>query len=232
MKSIRIIAAVLITAGLSACSAPQLTTRNAPFENVPTANVQQVAAPLAQQELPDVPKRPTATAPAYSIVDYEIKIPQRLKVSEANLFYPVADIVWRGDEYGNRKQQIGAIFQESINRAKPNLNGAQGVKLNITLNRFHSITEKTRYTVGGVHSISFFVTVTDSSTGEVLIQNRKVKADLEAFGGLRAIRSDKQGLTMKERLHRHLSRVIAAELTLPNGWADMDRQLERAVDQI
>ncbi|MDA7424392.1 DUF6778 family protein [Thalassococcus lentus] len=221
-----------MTAGLSACATPQLTTRNAPFETVPTPGAQQVVAQVPTASAPDIPQRPVATNARLSIADYEIKMPQSLTVSEANLFYPVADIVWRGDKIGNRKQQIGAIFQESITRAKPNLNGDQGVKLSITLNRFHSITEKTRYTVGGVHSISFFVTATDASTGEVLINNRKVKADLEAYGGLRAINAEKQGLTMKERLHRHLARVIAAELTLPNGWADMDRQLERAVDQI
>ena len=85
---------------------------------------------------------------------------------------------------------------------------------------------------GGVHSITFYVTVVDAVTGETLIDQRKVKADLNGLGGRRAMAAERQGLTMKERIQRHLSRVIAAELTHPGGWKQVGSGLSRGIDQI
>lgn len=237
MTLIRITAAVLILAGLSACGNSQIASRNVPFETLPAV---QTGLPTGQPEgyralpvvaaQPDLPQRPTTTA-RYNIVNYAITVPKSLSVSEANLYYPIADIVWRGDAIGDRKDQVGYIFQEGLNRARRSVSDGQAVKAEITVRRFHSITEKTRYTVGGVHSINFDLVLRDAQTGAVLLE-RPVKADLKAFGGRRAINADRQGLTMKERIHRHLERVIRAELTLPNGWADQGERLAKGVDQI
>ncbi len=231
MTPFRIVAAVALMSALSACGGmPDVATRNAPFEAVPLAQSGVVVVPVVAAQ-PDIPERPSQSRATYKIVNYSITVPEELSVSEANLYYPVADIVWRGDAIGDRKDQIGYIFQESLNRARQNLTDGQAVKAEIVVQRFHSITEKTRFSVGGVHSINFDLLLRDAQSGQVLV-SRTIKADLKAFGGRRAINADRQGLTMKERIHRHLERVIKAELTVPGGWSDQGERLLKGVDQI
>jgi len=219
MTALRLTLCAALLAGVSACG----TT--APFSNGPEMH-RASGSPL--QEAAGA----RALAEPMQLVDYEITVPEDLTTTEANLYYPVADIVWRGDPYGDRKEQVGKIFQASLSEARGVATEGRPVKAEIVINRFHSVTEKTRYTVGGVHSISFFVTLRDVRTGEALVRNRKVKADLNAFGGMRAKRAESQGLGMKERIQMHLTRVLAAELTLPGGWKDQGRTLSRAIDQI
>ncbi|MBV2360904.1 hypothetical protein KUH32_14140 [Thalassococcus sp. CAU 1522] len=236
---VRIVAALVAVTVLSACSGADFASRNAPFEILPSdgtaASPPAVAVAVPAEPQTAVPPEqplPTQARSPYTISGYSVSVPEKLKVSEANLYYPVTDIVWRGDPYGNRKRQIIEIFQESISRATPGIDGPRPVTLAIELKRFHSITEKTRYTIGGMHSISFYVTVTDAETGEVLIDRRKVKADLEAFGGQRALAADRQGLGMKERIQRHLARVLAVELSHPGGWAAAGALRKSGIDQI
>ncbi|WP_299922085.1 DUF6778 family protein [uncultured Pelagimonas sp.] len=231
MTPIRIVAAVAMMSALSACGGmPDVATRNAPFEALPPVQTGTAVVPVVAAQ-PEVPQRPSQTRAAYKIVNYSITVPEDLSVSEANLYYPVADIVWRGDAIGDRKDQVGYIFQESLSRARHSLTDGHAVKAEIVVRRFHSITEKTRYTVGGVHSINFDILLRDAQSGQIVV-SRSVKADLKAFGGRRAINADRQGLTMKERIHRHLERVIKAELTVPGGWADQGERLVKGIDQI
>ncbi|MDJ0822029.1 MAG: hypothetical protein QNJ09_09520 [Paracoccaceae bacterium] len=227
MKLIRVIAGLTVALSLSACASTEFTMRNAPFETLPDDAITQPTAVPA-------PEMPITTASNFKIVNHAIRVPEDLRVSEANLYYPFADIVWRGDPFGDRREQIASIFSESVKRANLDAQGTTPARMEITLNRFHSITEKTRYTVGGTHAISFFVTLRDPQTGAILAAPWKVKANLKAFGGRRAIEADKQGLGMKERIQRHLARVLAAELAQPGGggWKDMDNRLADAVDQI
>ena len=227
MKLIRVIAGLTVALGLSACAGTEFTMRNAPFETIPQD-------PIAEPAAVPAPELPVLAASEFKIVDYAIKVPGDLRVSEANLYYPLADIVWRGDPFGNRREQIANIFTESIKRANLEATGETPARMEITLNRFHSLTEKTRYTVGGMHSISFFVTLRDPHTGAILAPTWKVKADLEGFGGRRAMDAEKQGLGMKERILRHLTRVLAAEVAQPGGggWRNMSKRLADAVDQI
>ncbi len=244
MKTLRLIALLGAAAMVSACATPQLTTRNAPFEPLPNAAPEAppagmrtlAAAPAPAGALDDVPQRPAVTAPRFRIADFSVRVPEELTVSEANLYYPIADIVWRGDLPGNRKQQVGQILSGSLAALRQNQSDEAGngrrVNAEIVLKRFHSVTEKTRYTVGGVHSISFYLTLRDAKTGEVIVAPYKIKADLEAFGGRRAMASDRQGLTMKVRIAHHLQRVLASELAQPGSWEQTNRKLARAVDQI
>ena len=53
-------------------------------------------------------------APSVNVVSYDVVIPRSLEVSEANLFYPSADIVWRGDTIGNRYEQVEALANEAM----------------------------------------------------------------------------------------------------------------------
>ena len=56
----------------------------------------------------------------YSIAAFDVLAPRTLEVSEANLYYPIADIVWRGDPFGDRYEQIEAIFDAAGERWPPN----------------------------------------------------------------------------------------------------------------
>ncbi|MEQ9693509.1 DUF6778 family protein [Shimia sp. SDUM112013] len=191
----------LMTAlGLSvaACGTVDTATRNAPLENIPT----EMAVP----------------APSFKLVAMDVNVPTTLKVSEANSYYPLGDIVWRGDAYGNRYDQVGAIFESAIQLGSADLDGAMPVAVEIEVKRFHSLTEKTRYSVGGVHSIEFVMTIRDPKTGAVIRGPREIKADLEGYGGSKALQAEARGLTQKYRITQHLARVIHDEMSLPHGW--------------
>lgn len=152
-----------------------------------------------------------ATAQAYRIADLNVSVPRTLRVSEANTYYPSADIVWRGDIAGDRYNQVGAIVETAGKRASSALKAGQGVVVDVQLTRFHSLTEKARYSVGGVHSIHFILTLRDPATGAV-IESRPVDASFAAFGGRRAIDAEIRGDTQKVRIVDHLARTLVREL--------------------
>ena len=201
MKTIRVILALVAAAGLAACADTNLVSRNA-SPNAPLLN----AAPEAVQ------------TPSYNVTALNVVVPETLKVSEANSFYPGADIVWRGDPFGNRHQQIKAMFEAGMGKGIARLNGGTDVIVDIVVQRFHSVTERTRYTVGGVHSIRFAMTIRDAATGAVLEPTRVIEADLNAFGGLAAVRAEAIGQTQKVRITEHLEKVILHELTKPRDF--------------
>ncbi|MFY0624175.1 MAG: hypothetical protein JXQ89_21025 [Pelagimonas sp.] len=223
----RLIACTVALSAVSACGSSQFASRNAPFELIPGDNFDQVTPAVAV-----APEAQFQNLPAMKLASYAIKVPQDLTVSEANLYYPIADIVWRGDPIGDRKDQIGYIFQEAVTRTRTQITEGRPVIAEIELERFHSVTEKTRYSVGGTHSISFFLTLRDAETGQPLVNNKRIKSDLNAFGGRRAIEAERQGFTMKERILSHLNRVLAAELNQSGGWTDPDPKIEQAINAI
>lgn len=199
MKRVQITAMMMVLGfGLSACASVETATRNAPLEQTQT----DLAAP----------------APSFALAGYDVKVPTTLKVSEANSYRPKADIVWRGDVYGDRYQQVGAIFDDAIELGAGNLDGAMDVVVEIEITRFHALTEKTRYSVGGIHSIEFVMTIRDAQTGVIVRGPRDLKADLTGYGGSKAIQAEAQGLTQKFRITNHLARVIQEEMTLATGW--------------
>lgn len=135
-----------------------------------------------------------------------------LTVSEANNYYPSADIVWRGDPLGNRVEQIGAMFQEAANRNVGNMGGTRPVIVDIVLLRFHGVTERTQFTVGGIHNIVFMMTVRDARTGAVIEQPRRVVANLDQPGGNAAVALEQSGQTQRVRVVDFLASVLRTEL--------------------
>lgn len=197
MKQIRIAALLAFALGLSACASVDTASRAAPLE------MPQLAAPVAQ---------------VVAIEDYNIKVSRSLRVSEANTYYPLGDIVWHGENIGDRHEQVARIFQSSLTKVQSdNAEGALPVIVDIDVNRFHALTPKTRYTIGGVHSIAFTLTVRNPATGEIIVPARDMTADLRGFGGARAIQADQQGLGQKVRITHHLANVIAQELAAPGS---------------
>ncbi|MFU8880993.1 MAG: DUF6778 family protein [Rhodobacterales bacterium] len=159
-----------------------------------------------------------ATAlPAIRVVDTQITVPRDLQVSEANTYYPMGDIVWRGAPYGDRHAQMDALLHDSMSLALRGHAGSQPAVVEITLRRFHAMTEKTRYSVGGVHSIRFDLTLRDPATEQALLPTRTIRADLKGYGGDRALAAERAGLTQKVRVTYHLANTLRAELERPGS---------------
>lgn len=159
-------------------------------------------------------------APRFTITDVQIAVPRSLQVSEANGYYPLADIVWRGDPLGDRHQQVAALFQAAADRATATMAGPRQAVLALEIVRFHGVTEKTRYTVGGTHNMVFNLTVRDAATGAVIDGPRRVEANARAAGGQAAIAEEQAGRTQKvvvvEKLVETLRRELSGPVTDPS----------------
>ena len=151
--------------------------------------------------------------PSMRVVGLDIKVPRSLTVSEADSYKPVADIVWREDPFGDRYEQVKAIFEEGIGQGARSLQGDLPVVLHIELRRFHAVTERTRYSIGGMHEIAFMLSVTNGRTGDVIIPPYLVRSSFVAYGGAKALAAERVGLTQKVRITRHLAALIRQELT-------------------
>jgi hypothetical protein len=155
----------------------------------------------------------TVAQPSYNVQKVVVTVPETLKVSEANLYLPIADIVWRGDPRGDRYQQVQTIVEAAAQDATRGMGKGPAVIVEIEVTRFHALTEKARFTIGGTHAVHFNLTVRDARTGAILEGPRKVRADIHASGGSRALEEEAQGLTQKVVISRHLTDVIRAELS-------------------
>ncbi|MFZ9198075.1 MAG: DUF6778 family protein [Paracoccaceae bacterium] len=152
---------------------------------------------------------------SYDIEAIRIEVPRSLTVSEANTFKPRADIVWRGDMLGDRHAQVTAIFQEAMTLGTAPLQTGLKADLEIEVTRFHALTEKTRYTFGGMHEMRFVLTLRDSATGQVLDGPREIVADIKASGGAAAIAEEQAGRTQRVVTVERLAQVIRQELSAP-----------------
>lgn len=184
MKKFRILAMLAILFGLAACT------------SIPSAD------------------RDRGPAPAYDVKLLKVYVPRSLTVSERDQFYPWSDINWRGDPPGDRYEQVAAIFQAAGDRSVADMTEGRPVNVFVQAYRFHSLTERARALIGGVHSIGFFLTIQDARTGDIIDGPHRIQADLAAYGGGRAIESDLRGQTQKVRITDHLVDVLDRELAL------------------
>lgn len=195
MKRIKNVFLAAFVLGLAACSQP-VTTDPAVSRSEPMGT--QLLSANSQS--------------GYNVADVRISVPKALVVSEANSYYPNADIVWRGEGFGDRHQQIKAIFEASMTRGVQDMKGAQEIYVDVEVKRFHSLTQRARYTTGGTHSIKFVMTLRDTKTGAILRAPKLIKADLKAFGGNKATASERRGQTQKVRIMAHLAGLIEREV--------------------
>lgn len=199
MKAFKTFLTLGLALGLSACGQSGVTradfggvslaTKNAPFEVKQKA----VAIPL-------------------NVTQVVVKVPASLRVSEADTWYPAADVVWRGEPRGNRLDQVQAIFDEAVATGTADLKSGVAVVAEIEVTRFHCVTEKTRNTIGGTHSLHFKLTIRDAATGAVLDGPRLVNADTRAAGGTKAIAEDYAGRTQRVVVVERLAQVLHDEL--------------------
>lgn len=148
----------------------------------------------------------------YNVARITVDVPRSLRVSEANVFYPIADIVWHGDPLGDRYAQVTTILQEGLATGTATMKTGRAVAVDVQLIRFHALTPKTRYSVGGVHDTEFLLTVRDAATGEILDGPRKVMADVRAAGGQRALEEEAAGITQRSVIEARIAEVIRQEL--------------------
>ncbi|WP_371223886.1 DUF6778 family protein [Roseovarius sp. 2305UL8-3] len=211
MKLIRILAAVALTASVSACATVETATRAAPLE--------------AQAAQP--------TPVSLNVQGISVAVPQSLKVSEANLYYPSGDIVWREDPAGDRHAQVEAIFEAGLRKGLSGMTeGAVPVRVEVQVTRFHALTEKARYTVGGVHSVQFMMRLVNPETGIAYTEPRLIKADFKAYGGAKAIEAERAGITQKVRITDRIAEVIQQELLAPGSFKAANNGLIGAINQL
>lgn len=210
MKLLKALAAFAVATALSACASGDIPSRDAPLELI------QPSVAFTETENGDIGLRNVGRS--YSVERVVVDVPRSLKVSEANKYYPRGDIVWREDPVGDRYSQVKAIFDEAMARGTTGAEGQIPVNLGVRVMRFHALTEKTRYTIGGIHSIRFELSVFHAETGLLLEQPRVIQADLIGFGGQRAINAIAVGQTQKVRITDHLANVIRTELNSPEGY--------------
>ncbi|SDX38747.1 DUF6778 family protein [Litoreibacter albidus] len=204
MKLTRFIAGFAVAVGLSACAA------SGPVTETASRNAQDLT-PIVASEL-------TLRSVDWRLEDVRVLVPGDLKVSEANRYYPIADIVWREDPYGDRHAQVAKIIDDGITSGLTHLNGDRPVYFDLTVKRFHSLTEKTRYSVGGVHNIVYTLTVVDAATGVALHGPIEMKVALKAFGGDQAVAAERRGETQKVRIQSHLASLMRQAF---NGGQEM-----------
>lgn len=219
----KLIAATLLGLSVSGCASIETATRGATMDTV--ASLSQMAPATeaeAAQELP-----------SYNVTDIRVTVPKSLKVSEANRFYPGGDIVWREDAPGDRHAQVQAIVENAlrtgVERMEP---GAVPVLLDVEVTRFHALSEKTRYSVGGVHAIQFNIVLRNPETGVPYGQPHFVKADFRGLGGQAAIAAEARGVTQKYRITERLAHVIQAELSGEGGYQATNLGLIGALNQL
>lgn len=170
--------------------------------------------------------------PDLRIDSFTVSVPKSLKVNDRNLYYPMGDIVWRGEAKGDRHAQVRGMFEVGLRRAAPRIHGARPVRIDVQVVRFHAVSEKARYTVGGVHDITFMYRLIDVASGAQLGPTRTVDADLEALGGSAAIEAEGRGLTQKVRIVAHLERVFIEELTRPGGYENASLGLLQKINDL
>jgi len=225
MKRMKLVMLLVMGGLVSACANTNVATRNAPFdgEALPTTTA---AAPAIETQVLDT------SLTDVRVEGVTIRVPRSLTVSEANRYLPKSDIVWREDPIGDRHAQVATIFDTAMRKGAETVQGTTPVALDVKVLRFHALTEKARYTTGGVHNINFELSLRDPATGALLGEPRMVRADLDAFGGQQALQAEARGLTQKVRITNHLAEVIRQELTTETGFENPNLGFIQAMNQI
>jgi hypothetical protein len=149
----------------------------------------------------------------WRIAAVEVTAPRTLSVSEAEVFVPRADIVWREDSAGDRYSQVEKLLTTAIERGAAGLKGARPVRLEAKVTRFHAMTftAETR-APAGVHDVEFDITARDARTGEILAGPERIEASFPALTGPAMARARLAGQTQKTQITDHVAQTIASWL--------------------
>ena len=208
--TLRMIAALTVAAGLSACATLETSTLESTAVAAPIeTSTRNVGLDTPFLQLGSVTPQ---TDRDYNVLGVQVVVPETLRATESNAYYPDAEIVWRGDPPGDRRAQMQDLFETAAAAVTRDMNGAEDVFVQIQLVRFHGVTERTRYTVGGIYNMIFDMQIVDPE-GNIIEPQRRIEANLPAPGGLAATRLDAAGQTEKVRVTNFLAFVIDRELS-------------------
>lgn len=154
-----------------------------------------------------------AALPSMRVVAINVVVPKTLRVSESNAYKPQGDIVWHGDPYGDRYKQVKDVVDAGFALGARTIKGNLPVRVDVQISRFHSVSERTRYTFGGSHEVEFLMTVSNAANGDIIIPQHFVATKFKAFGGDEAIAAERVGQTQKVRVMNHLALVLQEQLT-------------------
>ena len=196
-KLLKYIAGLALVLSVTACASTQNVSRNKAIETAPQAT--------AHEKI------------AYKVQQISVTVPDELTVSEANVFLPMSDIVWREDPMGNRKEQIQTILLDAIAIGASRVEEGRPVTMEVRVNKFHALTEKTRYTVGGRHNISFDYILRDAKTGVPVSNVQSIHEKFKAYGGSQAAAAMARGETQKVRITQHIQNKIYSEMSGNTG---------------
>ena len=139
-------------------------------------------------------------------------VPESLTVSDSNTYAPSGDIVWWGEPFGDRREQVARIFDEGIAAGTADLNGDRPVRITATVERFHAVTPAAVAAApAAVHNIRYRIQVFDVATSLPLTANVPITADLEAYVGAAAMASAIRGEDQRVRIVNHIAEVT-------RGW--------------
>lgn len=190
MKLLKTLLGLTAALGLSACADNDMATRG--LVNEPA--ISSIA--------------PGAGAADWVVQDVRVTVPRSLPTTEADVYYPRADLVWHGDPVGDRYEQVATLMDRGLTAGAAAFHGTRPVFIDVTVKRFHALTPKTRNTIGGVHNMVFDMTVIDAETGQPLTMTQTYEVDVEAYGGRRALKAERQGYSQKVRIMGHLQQWI------------------------
>jgi hypothetical protein len=164
----------------------------------PTTDVSRNLGLLEIGPVADVPRQ------NWDFAELVVNVPRTLSVSEAHGIKPRADIVWREDAPGDRYVQVEGIMRNALAPALRSMQGDVPVQVVVELTRFHALSERSRYTIGGQHEIEFVYVVRHAETGALLAGPEAVDLTFRALGGQRAVEAEQQGITQRVRITERL----------------------------
>ncbi len=144
----------------------------------------------------------------YDVQGFIVRVPRSMRVSEANSIHPDATIVWRGEPLGDRHAQVHTIVSDAARDAFDSSNGGTPAVVDMNVTFFHAMSDRTRATTGGWHTVNFDLALRDPDTNELLRPVEKVVTQITGFGGEVAERAVVRGETQKYRIKRHLTQVL------------------------
>lgn len=158
---------------------------------------------------------PASQSADWRLSSVQVTAPRTLVVSEAEVFLPSADIVWREDPSGDRYAQVEKIMQNAIAQGAAGLHGSRPVVIRATITRFHAMTftAETR-APGGTHDVEFNLSIADARTGAVLYGPTHVEASFPALTGEQMARARLAGQSQKSQITAHVARTIRGFLEL------------------
>ncbi|HEY0213983.1 MAG TPA: DUF6778 family protein [Paenirhodobacter sp.] len=159
---------------------------------------------------------PAEQARSWHVTAVNVVTPQTLTTSDVNGWTPDYDIVWHGDEPGDRRAQVSALMTTAIRSATAELKGKTPVTISVTMQQFHAITPNVEKYANftGVHDIKFTMQVVNARTRKPLTPPTLIEANAPALVGSKARNARAQGYTQKQEVIEDVAKVVKGYFSL------------------